>query len=319
MGQILHQRATTTSVIRRKIQEEQGSINAIANKYGVSWNTAKKWNNRESTTDKPMGNGRSNSPLTGDEEVIICEVRKKTWLPLDDLLDHLKPMMPNLSRSALHRCLQYYGISKVPEELKAKKEKGKFRMYEIGFLHIDITEFWLAKKKWYLFVSIDRTSKMCYVELFPEKTAKNAVCFTKNTISFFPYKIHRILTDNGQQFTYRGMPKALRPKLKRHPFNTLLLENGIKHKLTKFYHPQTNGQVERMNGTIKESTLKKFHYDSIDQFSTSLATFINYYNFKKPLKALKRISPYDFVLIKWKKNPKLFNRDPTHHCVGLNI
>jgi hypothetical protein len=30
-------------------------------------------------------------------------------------------------------------------------------------------------------------------------------------------------------------------------------ENGIEHRLTKFKHPWTNGQVERMNRTIKEA------------------------------------------------------------------
>jgi len=108
------------------------------------------------------------------------------------------------------------------------------------------------------------------------------------------------------------MSKKTQPKLKRHPFTAKCQENGIKHKLTKFYSPQTNGQVERMNGAIKESTLKRFHYNSIKHFSTSLASFLNYYNFKKPLKSLKRISPYDFVLQKWKENPKLFHRNPLH-------
>ena len=69
-----------------------------------------------------MGNGRSNSILTEEEDEIICEARRKTWLPLDDLFDHLKPAIANLSRSNLHRCLQYYGISRVPQEFKVKKE-----------------------------------------------------------------------------------------------------------------------------------------------------------------------------------------------------
>ncbi len=240
MGQILHKRATTTHAIRQQIKDTEGSINSIAKKFNVHWATAKKWKEKANVEDAQMGNGRNNSILIKEEDWLICETRKKTWLPLDDLYLLLKPAIPKLTRSNLHRCLQFYGISKVPEEIKPpKKKSGKFKIYEIGFLHIDITEFWLEGKKWYLFVAIDRITKMAYAEIFSKKTAVNACIFLDHTITFFPYKIHRILTDNGQQFTYRGMPKAKRPKLKRHPFTKKCLENGIKHKLTKFYSPQT--------------------------------------------------------------------------------
>ena len=71
--------------------------------------------------------------------------------------------------------------------------------------------------------------------------------------SAVPYKIHTILTDNGIQFTNR---KADRWAFS-HIFDRVCLENGIEHRLTKVNHPWTNGQVERMNRTIKEATVKK--------------------------------------------------------------
>ena len=42
-------------------------------------------------------------------------------------------------------------------------------------------------------------------------------------------------------------------------FNMIFEANGIEHRLTKPNHPWTNGQVERMNHTIKEATVKRFH------------------------------------------------------------
>ena len=38
-----------------------------------------------------------------------------------------------------------------------------------------------------------------------------------------------------------------------------LQENGIEHRPTKIKHPWTNGQVERMNRTIKEATVQRYH------------------------------------------------------------
>ena len=103
-------------------------------------------------TDKPTGNGRSNQALTLDEDWLICEVRRLAWLSLDDLHQILLPMFPKLSRSALHCLLKYYGISKKPKELQAKPTGSKFKSYEVGYLHIDITNFWLDEKRWSLFV-----------------------------------------------------------------------------------------------------------------------------------------------------------------------
>jgi hypothetical protein len=107
MGQILHSCATTTHATRAKIQQELGTINSIAKKFNIDRSTVKKWQNRDSVEDKPMGNGRANSNLTLDEDWLICEVRRLTWLPLDDLHQILLPMFPKLSRSALP-CTAYY-------------------------------------------------------------------------------------------------------------------------------------------------------------------------------------------------------------------
>jgi len=40
----------------------------------------------------------------------------------------------------------------------------------------------------------------------------------------------------------------------------------------------TNGQVERMNRTIKEATVQRYHYDRHDQLEAHLAGFNNAYN-----------------------------------------
>ncbi len=39
------------------------------------------------------------------------------------------------------------------------------------------------------------------------------------------------------------------------PFDMICEANGIEHRLTKPNHPWTNGQVERMNRTIKDATV----------------------------------------------------------------
>ncbi len=55
-------------------------------------------------------------------------------------------------------------------------------------------------------------------------------------------------------------------------FDRRCQENGIEHRLTKIKHPWTNGQVERMNRTIKEVTVKRYHYDSHEHSKTTSVT-----------------------------------------------
>jgi transposase InsO family protein len=82
----------------------------------------------------------------------------------------------------------------------------------------------------------------------------NGADFLRNVVKAFPHKIHTILTDNGMAFA--DLPKnrngASRRYLGAHIFDRVCTENGIEHKLTKPYHPWTNGQAERMNRTIKD-------------------------------------------------------------------
>lgn len=78
MGQILHKRARTTESIRKEIQESKGSLISLSKRFNVNPKTIAKWKSRPGVSDEPMGNGRSNSVLTEEEEKVICETRKKT-------------------------------------------------------------------------------------------------------------------------------------------------------------------------------------------------------------------------------------------------
>jgi len=88
-----------------------------------------------------------------------------------------------------------------------------------------------------------------------------------------PYRIHTILTDNGIQFAEqpRNRNTAWSRQMR---FDMICEANDIEHRLTKPNHPWTNGQVERMNRTIREATVKRFHYESHDQLRTHLADFM---------------------------------------------
>jgi transposase-like protein len=320
MGQVLHGSATTTEAIRRAIQHSQESLRALARRYGINQKTVAKWKNRTSVTDVPTGPKEPRSTvLSIEEEAIIVAFRKHTLLPLDDCLYALQPTVPHLTRSSLHRCLQRHGIGRLPDVEGGKSAKKKFKSYPIGYFHIDIAEVQTAEGKLYLYVAIDRTSKFTFVQVVKKTGRTSAAAFLTALIEAVPYKIHTVLTDNGIQFTfpqrYAGGPTA---RYVTHMFEMRCQENGIEHRLTKVKHPWTNGQVERMNRTIKEATVQRYHYDSHRQLEAHLADFVSAYNFGRRLKTLKGLTPYEFICKIWTKEPERFKLDPIHQMPGLN-
>ena len=91
-----------------------------------------------------------------------------------------------------------------------------------------------------MFLAIDRVSKFAYVELHATAEMATGAAFMRRVVAAFPYRIHTVLTDNGVAFTRCAASKWDRIV---HPFDRVCDEHGIKHKLTKPYHPWTNGQA----------------------------------------------------------------------------
>ena len=301
MGQILHGSATTTAAIRRAIQNSQESLRALAKRLGINQKTVAKWRKRTSVADRPPGPKTPHSTvLSLEQEAVIVAFRKHTLLPLDDCLYALQPSIPNLTRSSLHRCLQRHGISRLPQVEGDKPKKRKFKSYPIGYFHIDLTEVRSAEGKLYLFVAIDRTSKLAFVQLEPKATRRTAADFLCSLIATLPYKIHTVLTDNGTHFTTPGNACSAAADIKdslargelfrAHAFELACAQNDIDHRLTKPKHPWTNGQVERMNRTIKDATVRRYHYDSHLILQSHLQDFINAYNFARRLKTLRGLT-----------------------------
>jgi transposase InsO family protein len=315
MGQILHGSATTTEAIRRAIQHSQESLRALAKRYGINQKTVAKWKKRVSVADLPTGPKEPKSTvLSIEEEAVIVAFRKHTLLPLDDCLYALQPTIPHLSRSSLHRCLQRHGIGRLPDVEGDRPQKKKFKSYPIGYFHIDIAEVQTAEGKLYLFVAIDRTSKFAYAELHEKAGKMAAAGFLRNLIAIVPYAIHTVLTDNGIQFTNRVQDRHAF----EHIFDRVCREHAVDHRLTKIKHPWTNGQVERMNRTIKEATVKRFHYDDHDQLRRHLADFVLAYNFGRRLKTLKGLTPYEHICKCWTIEPERFTLNPIHQMPGVN-
>ena len=307
MKQVYHANATTNVRLRTEINNSNATNLALSQKYGVSKNTIAKWKHRKEFTDKSSRPHHIKYSLSELEMLISIELRVLTWWSLDEITEAINPVEPEKIRSAVYRTFIREGINKVPK--KEKEKAKKFKEYDPGFLHIDVT--YLPKingVKYYLFVAIDRATRTLYYKVYNAKTSTNAENFMKECIDFFPFKITHVLTDNGLEFTNRLL-KDKKGKYCKKPskLDIVCQENEIDHRCTKPFTPKTNGMVEKANDIIKTHTIKKAHYNSLDEMNIDLMNFLVFYNLYRRHGSLRRElkvkTPYNAV-------EKWFELDP---------
>jgi hypothetical protein len=190
----------------------------------------------------------------------------------------------------MHRILlrrgEYINTPKFLNDTRGGAE-SPFKSSPIGYFHIDIAEVRTEEGKLYLFVAIDRTSKLADAELHTEAIKTVAAQFLRNRIAIVPDKLHTVLTDNGIQFPNRQQDRYAF----KHIFARVCEEHAIAHRLTKTNHPWTHGQVERRNRTLNEATVQKYDYRTHQHLKEHLHAFLRAYNFAKRLKTLRGLTP----------------------------
>lgn len=215
-----------------------------------------------------------------------------------------------------------HGISRLPRDEEKASKRGCFADTTIGYVHIDVCELRLAEGKLFMFLAIDRVTKFTHVAFLDANTKLNAAAFLREVVQAFPYAIHTVLTDNGMAFAdlpkNRGRHAAMVAIFGGHIFDRVCDEHGIEHRLTKPYHPWTNGQAKRMNRTIKDATTKAFHYPGLDALKAHVLAFVSAYNFAKHLKALRWRTPFQAICDAWAKDPAIFKINPHHLIPGPN-
>ena len=308
----LHKNATTTPALRKAIQNSNLSERKLAQKYGISRATVRKWKKRNFVHDAPCIPRNLKTSLTPEQEFIVLELRKSFLLPIDDLLVIIREFFkPDMTKSSLYRLLLRHNMQKltelIPQEENSKKQVKSFKDYEPGFVHIDVK--YLPKmpdedKHKYLFVAIDRATRWVYLEVRATKSDYNASSFLDNLVKKAPFKIKKVLTDNGCEFTDRFQRPDKKPS-GNHLFDQTCAEYNIEHRLIKPYTPQTNGMVERFNGRVSE-VIKQTKFGSSKELQKALMDYLRLYNHHIPQSSLGYLTPIQ-SLKKWQEShPHLF-------------
>jgi transposase InsO family protein len=264
MDMKLHANARTTPRTRAEIQSRAKTtpVAVLAAEYGVNEATIRRWKDRDSVADRSHTAKRLAIAMTPAEEALTIELRTALALPLDDIVEVMRRCAnPKLSRSGIHRCLVRHGVAKRTRPQDATQAAGTFEAAPIGFIHIDLKHLTrLEGRPAFVFVAIDRATRFVHIEIIDRRDAKTVAGCLERFLAAFPHKVHTLLTDNGAEFTDRFREARWGRKTRpsgRHAFDRVCAANGIQHRLTRPFHPQTNGMVERFNRRLGEAVAAK--------------------------------------------------------------
>lgn len=148
-------------------------------------------------------------------------------------------------------------------------------------------------EKFYQYTAIDEFTRMRYTWFTNEHSTYMSSEFAKKLVRYFPFKIKRIQTDNGFEFTNR---LSWNKKLENTKtlFETTLEELGIEYKNTKPHTPKENGRVERSHRKDQERFYYGRTFYSLEDLRNRGKDWRKEYN-NFPMRPLGWLSPNEFL------------------------
>jgi transposase InsO family protein len=304
----------------RLIVDHGWSPARAAERYDVSWRTAKKWADRY-RDEGPAGMvDRSSAPRRQPNRTPAPVVRKivhlrwKQRLGPVEIGDRL-----GMASSTVHAVLVRCGLNRLAHIDRATGEP--IRRYEHehpgDLIHVDVKKLgkvpdgggWryvgrqqglrhrattaartgAPKSKYrqpligtcYLHTVIDDHSRVAYVEARDDETKETSVEVLRNAVAWFD---ERGVTVHRVLSDNGG---AYRSFLWR----DTCAELGITPKRTRPYRPQTNGKIERFHRTLTEGWAFKKFYNSESARIAALPAWVHQYNHHRPHSAIGKAPP----------------------------
>ena len=324
MAHATHANAALTPRARLKlarlIVDDDWKPARAAERYDVSWKTAKKWADRYEAEGPAGMLDRSSRPHHQPNRTPAPVVRKivhlrwKQRLGPVEIGDRL-----GMASSTVHAVLVRCRLNKLTHIDRATGEP--IRRYEHerpgDLIHVDVKKLgrvpdgggWrhVGRQQGlrnrsattvrtagarnvhgnplmgtcYLHTVIDDHSRVAYVEAHDDETKETATEVLRNAVAWF--------ADRGVT-----VPRVLSDNgscYKSHLWRDTCVELGITPKKTRPYRPQTNGKIERFHRTLAEGWAFKKFYSSENVRLAALPAWIHEYNHHRPHNAIGGSAP----------------------------
>ena len=319
---VSHANAALTPRARLKLARlvvDQGwPIARAAERYDVSWPTAKRWVERYRRFGPVGMNDASSRPHHSPTRTRTPVVRKIVHLRWKQRLGPVQIAdRVGLAPSTVHAVLVRCRLNRLSHLDRATGEP--VRRYEHphpgSLIHVDVKKLgnvpdgggWRYLGRFeggrnksstalrtgrtrtghpnigtaYVHTVLDDHSRIAYAEIHNDERQETATAVLRRATAWFATRgviVERVLSDNGS--CYRS-----------HLWRQACLELGIVHKRTRPYRPQTNGKIERFHRTLADGWAFKKFYNSESARRAALPAWIHHYNHHRPHTAIGGSAP----------------------------
>lgn len=203
--------------------------------------------------------------------------RRLTYMMLDEDVVAASP-------PTVYRVLKEAGL--LMSQWRHTKAKGSgfvqpVRLHE--HWHLDLCYINYKGTFVYLMALVDGYSR--FIVHFEIKTSVQALdveIMLERAREKFPDENPVLITDNGPQFIARE-------------FRNYLQLVGITHRRTRFFHPQSNGKVERFFQTCKNESVRRICPVDLEDLYKQVSAYIHKYNTERLHSAIGHITPLDMM------------------------
>jgi transposase InsO family protein len=266
---------------RQRFAERQAAQH-VANKYGVSVGTIRRWGRlyRKGGLAAllPKPSGPQDPPFVVPLEIQFLIVALRLLLGWNEkrmAMELEQRGIAKVSHTSVGRIFvryhlptrDYHPRAKCDGILKKRYEKQRPNQQ----WHIDFAETHLADgTRVVIIVLVDDYSRYCLrCQVVPDMTAETAIQTVEAAWQEFGVP-DEIVSDNGRAFTsvYEDTPTT---------FGEVLRRKGVRHWLITPYYPESNGKAEAFIKIVKRECLNR-PFTTVEELEQALAAFVTYYN-----------------------------------------
>ena len=289
------------AIMVRRVLEEGLALTQAAEAAGVSATAARKWVRRYRAEGEAGLEDRSSAPRTvanrtAEARIEAIAALRRLRMTAAEIAELL-----GMAPSTVSEILRRIGLGKL-SRLEPAEPPNRYEKSRAGeLLHIDVKKLGRIQGGvghridgnrrrspggggWeFVHVCVDDATRLAYVEVLADETAKSAIGFLRRARAFYRchgIKVEAVMTDNGS--AYRS---------KKHAIACRLLK--VKHRRTRPYRPRTNGKAERFIRTMLGGWAYGAIYGSSAERTAALGGWLEFYNRRRRHGSLGHRPPFE--------------------------
>ena len=268
--------------------------------FGISPTTFYKWLNRfkknglqglESLSSAPKRKRTSQIPWQVVNLVVSLRKEYPAWSKYKLEVILKRDYGITLSASSISRILKRKGLydARVSQRRRraAKRRKKRLRSepwmkkaFPGSLIQIDTKHLSFPGRKFYQFTAIDCFSRISFSKVYGSASSQNAKAFLEELISYMPFSLAAIQTDNGGEFLKKFDEKA----------ESLFITHYFSHPNC----PKENAFVERKIQTDKYELWAFEEGYTVDELNSILDEWNYKYNYIRLKESLGYLTPFEF-------------------------